>query len=131
MNHSNQNSELLSKTLGLIYPFVIIFGFYIILKGHITPGGGFHGGAILAAVFITRYLILQVRDVKLNALQTIEKFVYIFILLIPVTFLFTMLNVRWPVMNEAYLIAMNVLIGIKVCCGLSIIFFRFVFYESE
>lgn len=32
----------------LILP-VLIFGLYIIMHGHLTPGGGFQGGAVLAS----------------------------------------------------------------------------------
>ena len=29
--------------------FILIFGLYIIMHGHITPGGGFQGGAVVAS----------------------------------------------------------------------------------
>lgn len=32
----------------LIVPFIFIFGFYIVTHGHLTPGGGFQGGAVIA-----------------------------------------------------------------------------------
>ena len=31
---------------------IIVFGVYIILFGHLTPGGGFAGGVILASSYI-------------------------------------------------------------------------------
>lgn len=127
----NNNSELTSRMLGIVYPFILLFGFYIILNGHITPGGGFQGGAILSAVFISRYLGLPVDDIRINSLQIVEKATYIIIVLIPAVFLLMMLNTKFPFLNQAYLVIMNALIGIKVCSGLSIIFFRFVFYESR
>lgn len=127
----SKNSEILSKMIGMLYPFIIILGFYVILNGHNTPGGGFQGGAILSAVFITRYLILPVEDVRIKQLQTIEKFVFIMILTLPALFLLTLFHYQYPSFNLYYMVLMNVLIGIKVCCGLSIIFFRFVFYEGR
>jgi len=33
----------------LLFPFTFLFGAYIILHGHLTPGGGFPGGVIIAA----------------------------------------------------------------------------------
>ena len=47
-----KHSMLLKVTMGAIYPFIIVFGIYIILNGHLSPGGGFQGGAILSSVFI-------------------------------------------------------------------------------
>ena len=29
--------------------FILIFGLYIIMHGHVTPGGGFQGGAVVAS----------------------------------------------------------------------------------
>ena len=53
----DERSKLLSNALGFMFPLIIIFGVYMILNGHLSPGGGFQGGTILASVFICRYLI--------------------------------------------------------------------------
>ncbi|MFH1825705.1 MAG: MnhB domain-containing protein [bacterium] len=31
---------------------ILLFGFYLVLHGHITPGGGFAGGVIIALAYI-------------------------------------------------------------------------------
>ena len=33
-------------------PFILLFGVYVVTHGHYSPGGGFQGGAILAASVI-------------------------------------------------------------------------------
>lgn len=38
--------------------FIFIFGCYIVLYGHLSPGGGFAGGAIIAAGFILSRLAM-------------------------------------------------------------------------
>jgi len=44
---------LIVKTVGrLVINFILLFGIYIILYGHLTPGGGFPGGVIVATAFI-------------------------------------------------------------------------------
>ncbi len=35
-----------------LVPFVQLFGLYVIMHGHSSPGGGFQGGVILGASFI-------------------------------------------------------------------------------
>ncbi len=35
-----------------VIPFLLIFGIYVILNGHISPGGGFAGGAVMGAGLI-------------------------------------------------------------------------------
>lgn len=36
----------------LLFPLLIVVGLYIILHGHLTPGGGFQGGVVLASAFV-------------------------------------------------------------------------------
>jgi len=43
---------ILHTGTSLLVPCVIIYGIYILLNGHLSPGGGFSGGAILGAGFI-------------------------------------------------------------------------------
>ena len=33
-------------------PFIQLFGLYVVMHGHSSPGGGFQGGVILAASFV-------------------------------------------------------------------------------
>jgi multicomponent Na+:H+ antiporter subunit B len=40
----------------IISPFILIYGIYILFNGHLTPGGGFSGGAILGSA-ISLYAI--------------------------------------------------------------------------
>ncbi|MCK5716169.1 MAG: sodium:proton antiporter [Thiomargarita sp.] len=49
--HDSEAGFILRSAADLLFPFMIMLGAYIILHGHITPGGGFQGGAILAAAF--------------------------------------------------------------------------------
>jgi len=45
-----QGMSLIVKNITrVVAGFIIIFGTYIVLYGHVTPGGGFTGGVILAA----------------------------------------------------------------------------------
>ncbi|MFC1645869.1 MnhB domain-containing protein [Candidatus Omnitrophota bacterium] len=48
--------------------FIFLFGIYIILFGHITPGGGFAGGIILASSYILLTLAFG-KDVSLKRLS--------------------------------------------------------------
>lgn len=36
----------------LLFPFILLFGAYIVIHGHVTPGGGFPGGVVIAAALI-------------------------------------------------------------------------------
>ena len=39
-----------------LFPFILIFGAYIFMHGHLTPGGGFQGGAVIASAFLLMFL---------------------------------------------------------------------------
>lgn len=43
---------ILQAGVDLLFPLLLTVGFYIIAHGHLTPGGGFQGGVILAAAFV-------------------------------------------------------------------------------
>ena len=44
-------SRIVRTVTKLIFGFIVIFGFYVIIYGHVTPGGGFQGGVIVASGF--------------------------------------------------------------------------------
>ena len=39
-----------------LLPFMLVYIFYIILHGHLSPGGGFQGGVLAVAVVVMLYL---------------------------------------------------------------------------
>lgn len=53
MTQQEEGMTLIVKTIGrLVINFILLFGIYIVLYGHLTPGGGFPGGVIVATGFI-------------------------------------------------------------------------------
>ena len=47
-----KNDVILQKIAFVLVPIVFIFGIYVILNGHLSPGGGFSGGAMIGAGMI-------------------------------------------------------------------------------
>ncbi len=52
-------SPVVSFAVRLLAPFTALFTIYVILNGHLTPGGGFQGGAILGGLFIVLATALE------------------------------------------------------------------------
>lgn len=47
-----KNDIILQKCACILVPLILIFGIYIVLNGHLSPGGGFSGGAVLGSGMI-------------------------------------------------------------------------------
>ena len=58
----------------LLFPLLLTIGFYIIFHGHLTPGGGFQGGVILAAAFFLPLLARPGARLHHSILSLIEAF---------------------------------------------------------
>lgn len=56
----------------LLFPLLLIVGLYVIAHGHLTPGGGFQGGVILAAAFFVTVLAQPSRTLNHAAIVWIE-----------------------------------------------------------
>ena len=54
----------------LLTPYIMVFGWYVIIHGHYSPGGGFQGGALLAA----SVLLIRVAGGKQIAKLQIQEF---------------------------------------------------------
>ncbi|MCA1770580.1 MAG: hypothetical protein LC652_11780 [Halomonas sp.] len=54
--------DLIIKTsVRLLVPFIQLFGLYVIVHGHYSPGGGFQGGVLLGASFILLALAYNIK----------------------------------------------------------------------
>jgi len=55
---------LIVKTITrLIVGLIFLYGIYVILHGHLTPGGGFAGGVIVAGAFVLLILAEGIEEV--------------------------------------------------------------------
>ena len=73
--HARRDPEggfILVASADLLFPLLLVVGFYIILHGHVTPGGGFQGGVILAAAFFIPLLARPGSSVNHGGISLIE-----------------------------------------------------------
>lgn len=118
----------------IISPILPIFGIYLITYGHLSPGGGFQGGVVLAAFFVCRYMIRSINDLPVVLIERFEKLIFSSIVLLAVFLVFLGLpeyiaaNAP-PIFQSVYLVTMNMLIGLKVALGFVMLFYRFITIE--
>lgn len=63
---------ILSASSDLLFPLLLVVGLYIILHGHLTPGGGFQGGVILAAAFFIPLMARPGKTLNHTGISVIE-----------------------------------------------------------
>jgi multicomponent Na+:H+ antiporter subunit B len=66
-------SLVLSTGCRVLFPLILTFGTYIFIHGHLTPGGGFQGGAIIASGFLLIYLGCRERRISRTASNLVES----------------------------------------------------------
>ena len=66
--------KILESSAALFFPLLLVVGLYIVLHGHLTPGGGFQGGVILAGAFFLPLLAVPGRGVRHHGIALVEGF---------------------------------------------------------
>ncbi len=124
------SSRIMIGSLVPVYLLISLFGSYIIVTGMDGPGGGFQGGAILAAIVISAHFAEGRHLISIRTATILEKTMYVCILAVGTLFLLTSANWEFTT-HRLYLLVMNILIGIKVFSGLSLIYLYFMSVRSE
>lgn len=70
--HDPDAGFILQAGAELLFPLLLVVGLYIILHGHLTPGGGFQGGVILASAFFVPILARPGTPLSHTAVSLIE-----------------------------------------------------------
>jgi multicomponent Na+:H+ antiporter subunit B len=136
---------IVKKTTQLISGIVFLYGFYIIIHGHLTPGGGFAGGVILAGSFILLILAYGSDFMHLTREESgstmIENLAVLAALLVALAGMITGIKVffsNWlPVGTVGELISAgvipiyNILIGTEVAASILTIFLALVIFKEE
>lgn len=126
---------IIVKTITRItVPIIILYGCYIIFHGHLTPGGGFAGGVIIALALLN-VMIAFGREftnnwLNINFLEKLESisatlFLVLGILgfLISSAFLFNFLShgELFRLLSAGTIPVLNIIIGIEVAMSLFLV----------
>lgn len=133
-------SFIVKRTFAILTPFIFLFSIYVITHGHISPGGGFQGGVILASISIIFIIIYgSAFDYKMvspkskTIIETGGALTFILIgmlgLFIEGVFLVN-LNILnrgiGSLLSAGSIPIVNIAIGLKVGAGLAIIFYSMI-----
>lgn len=126
-------------TVGLI----LLFGIYIVLHGHLTPGGGFAGGVIIALSFI--HLILayggdfafkKLDSIKASFIESLGAIIFLTIALLGFAGGYFFLNYLgkgkpFHLLSAGIILPCNIAISLKVGAGLFLIFVVLTLFRME
>ena len=59
-----RRSVVLTETVNGLTPVLMLFSFFLTLRGHNAPGGGFAGGLVMGSAVVLRYLAAGPRGVR-------------------------------------------------------------------
>lgn len=89
----NGMSRIVKTITGIAFPLVTIYGLYVIAHGHLSPGGGFQGGAIVAsgcAMILVAYgsvwTLGKIKEKNLSILESIGALSFIILAILGLGF---------------------------------------------
>ncbi len=131
-----------------MFPFILMFGVYIIFHGSSSPGGGFQGGVVIGAAYILFAIGVDPREGRkhtpesvLNVMRSLGVFIYTGIGLVGALLGYTFLANRvvgFPpqgapgsLLSGGTMMGINIGIGITVGSVVVTLFYAFLEYGTE
>ncbi len=138
-------TSIVKTVTRLLVGVIFIYGVYIISHGHLTPGGGFAGGAIIAGALILLILAYGGKTMKLQKEEAesslVESLAIILFLLMGLSILFLGTKVFFSnylphgelgeLISAGVIPLYNIAVGIEVAAGLFTIFLALIIYKEE
>jgi len=136
---------IVKNVTALLAGLVFLYGCYIVLHGHLTPGGGFAGGVIIAGSFILlviangiQYFRLKKEKEDSSLLEGAGILCFLLLavgglLMATPVFFKNLLPGGTPgeLLSAGVIPLFNIFIGIEVAAALLSIFLAFVIFKTE
>jgi multicomponent Na+:H+ antiporter subunit B len=129
----------------IIAGVIFIYGIYIITHGHLTPGGGFAGGAVISGAFILLVLSygsdklkLTVEEARSSLMESLSVFAFMILGVLGLflgarVFFYNYLPKGIPgeLLSAGNIPLMNIAVGMEVAAALFTIFLALIIYKEE
>ena len=124
-----KNDIILQKTAVILVPIVLLTGVYVVLNGHLSPGGGFSGGAIMGAgliMYVTAFGFAKAR--RLFTYKTYQLIVLISLLTYALSKCYSFytgangihsvipLGTPGAILSSGLILVLNICVGFIVTC---------------
>lgn len=138
-------SIIVKKVAQFMAGLIFLYGIYIVLHGHLTPGGGFAGGALMAGAFILLILAFGSSAVHLRKEVTgssrVESLAILLVVVMALmamglgvkVFLGNFLDKGTPgeLLSAGVIPLYNLFIGMEVAGAILTIFLALVIFKEE
>jgi len=132
-------SKIVKTIANMFYVIILVFGIYVIIHGHLTPGGGFQGGATTASAFALLIISYGVKESEkiyskdafsVSECTGLLGFIILAILGISTTFFFNFVFVnnllfgKIPTgygINSGYFFTSGTIVLMNFCVGIEVI----------
>jgi multicomponent Na+:H+ antiporter subunit B len=137
---------IVKKVTQIICGVIFLYGIYIIIHGHITPGGGFAGGAIVAGSFIllilafgSEFLSLKKEETGSSILESSAILIFLIIAAlgmiiggVGIFFVnFLPKGTIGQLISAGVIPLYNIAVGMEVAAALLTIFLALLIYKEE
>ena len=126
---SPKRDPIVKNTARFIIPILLVFGIYIVLNGHLSPGGGFSGGAIMGASLILMSSAFGYKKTKQIITEKFVKtvtFCSLMFYALSKTYSFYMgshgletgipLGIPGAILSSGLILPLNICVGLVVTC---------------
>ncbi len=136
---------IVKKTTQLIAGMVFLYGIYVIIHGHLTPGGGFAGGVIMAGSFIflilafgSDFIHLTKEESGSTLYENLATLIVVFLAFSGILFGAKVFFLNWlpkgtvgELVSAGTLPLYNIFVGIEVASSILTIFLALVIFKEE
>lgn len=142
MNNQHGMTLIVKTITRLTVGLIFMYGIYIIIHGHISPGGGFAGGVIVALSFIHLTLaygkdaaLEKLSTAKASIIESTGMLVFLSIALLGFIGGYFFLNFfhhkgePFKLISAGIIPLCNIAIALEVACGLFLVFTALILFH--
>lgn len=126
----------------VVSPFIMIFGIYMILHGHLSPGGGFPGGVVIASAFVLLTLSFgkeivyqKLKESTASVMESVGALIFLILAVLGIVFggyfflNFLPKGEPFRLISAGFIPLANIGIGLKVGGGIFAVFLTLILFR--
>ena len=130
-----KHDAILQHTAKVLTPVAFLLGIYVILNGHLSPGGGFSGGAIVGAGLVLHVTAFGFRDIRrFFTYKTYQRIVVAALLTYAISKTYSFytgangipsaipLGTPGAILSSGLILLLNICVGLIVTCTVYVLY---------